>query len=37
MQNTFKDEHAEADKAQADEKTQHTWKYVSILKRFATP
>jgi tetratricopeptide (TPR) repeat protein len=23
-------------KAQADEKAQHTWKYVSILKRFAT-
>jgi len=23
-------------KAQADEKTQHTWQYVSILKRSAT-
>jgi hypothetical protein len=23
-------------KAQADEKAQHTWKYVSILKRSAT-
>jgi hypothetical protein len=23
-------------KAQADEKAQHTWKYVSILKRLAT-
>jgi hypothetical protein len=23
-------------KAQADEKAQHTWGYVSILKRFAT-
>jgi hypothetical protein len=24
------------DKAQADEKAQHTWEYVSILKRLAT-
>jgi hypothetical protein len=24
-------------KAQADEKAQHTWQYVSILKRLATP
>jgi hypothetical protein len=24
-------------KAQADEKAQHTWEYVSILKRTATP
>jgi hypothetical protein len=33
MQITFKD------KARADEKAQHTWekKYVSILKRLATP
>jgi hypothetical protein len=31
MQITFKD------KARADEKAQHTWEYVSILKRLATP
>jgi hypothetical protein len=31
MQITFKD------KAQADEKAEHTWEYVSILKRLATP
>jgi hypothetical protein len=31
MQITFKD------KARADEKAQHTRKYVSILKRLATP
>jgi hypothetical protein len=31
MQITFKD------KAQADEKAQHTCEYVSILKRLATP
>jgi hypothetical protein len=24
-------------KAQVDEKAQHTWEYVSILKRLATP
>jgi len=30
MQVTFKD------KARADEKTEHTWEYVSILKRLAT-
>ncbi len=31
MRITFKD------KARADEKAQHTWEYVSILKRLATP
>jgi hypothetical protein len=31
MQITFKD------KARADEKAQHAWEYVSILKRLATP
>ncbi|MDH4204697.1 MAG: hypothetical protein OEV45_04125 [Desulfobacteraceae bacterium] len=31
MQITFKD------KARADEKAQHTWEYVSILKRLETP
>jgi hypothetical protein len=31
MQITFKD------KARADEKAQHTWEHVSILKRLATP
>jgi hypothetical protein len=31
MQITFKD------KARADEKAEHTWEYVSILKRFAKP
>jgi hypothetical protein len=31
MQITFKD------KARADEKAQHTWEYVSILRRSATP
>ena len=31
MQITFKD------KARADEKGQHTWEYVSILKRLAMP
>jgi hypothetical protein len=31
MQITFKD------KARADEEAQHTWEYVSILKRLATP
>ena len=31
IQITFKD------KAQADEKAQHTWEYVSILRRAATP
>jgi hypothetical protein len=31
MQITFKD------KARADEKAQHTWEYVSILKSLATP
>jgi hypothetical protein len=31
MQIAFKD------KAQADEKAEHTWEYVSILKRLATP
>jgi hypothetical protein len=31
MQIAFKD------KARADEKAQHTWEYVSILKRLATP
>jgi hypothetical protein len=31
MQITFKD------KARADEKAEHTWEYVSILKRLATP
>jgi len=31
MQITFKD------KAQAEEKAEHTWEYVSILKRLATP
>ena len=25
------------DKARADEKAQHTWEYVSILRRLATP
>jgi hypothetical protein len=25
------------DKARADEEAQHTWEYVSILKRLATP
>jgi hypothetical protein len=30
MQITFKD------KARADEKAQHTWEYVSILKRLTT-
>jgi hypothetical protein len=30
MQITFKD------KARADEKEEHTWEYVSILKRLAT-
>jgi len=31
MQITFKD------KARADEKVEHPWEYVSILKRLATP
>jgi len=31
MQITFKD------KARADEKAEHTWEYVNILKRLATP
>ncbi|MGB6012911.1 MAG: hypothetical protein WBI57_16745 [Desulfobacterales bacterium] len=31
MRITFKD------KARADEKAEHTWEYVSILKRLATP
>ena len=31
MQITFKD------KAKVDEKAEHTWEYVSILKRLATP
>jgi hypothetical protein len=26
----------ETDKARADEKAQHTWQYVSILRQFAT-
>jgi hypothetical protein len=28
---------ASKDKARADEKAQHTWEYVSILRRAATP
>jgi hypothetical protein len=37
MQITFKDKARAEDKARADEKAQHTWEYVSILKRLATP